>query len=125
MASAVFSYSRAEDRPAGGCTPYRNLGLGVAGQVVKGAPGRLYGWDLYNAGGAAAFVKLYDQVAAPDATRTPVLTVAIPAGASDRLEIPAGISFQNGIACRASTGVADNDATAPAANQVVANLFFA
>jgi hypothetical protein len=125
MGSAVFSFTRAEDRPAGGCSPYRDLSLGVAGQVVKGAPGRLYGWDVYNGGAAPAYLKLYDQVAAPDATKTPVLTIAIPAGASGRLEAPAGISFAHGIACRASTGVADDDATAPTANQVVANLFFA
>lgn len=104
---------------------YRNLDLDEAGQAVKAAPGYLYGYHLFNAAGAARYVKLYNSAAAPTVgTDTPALTLLVPAGGSVSAEFPAGIGFSAGIGAGATTGVADNNAGAPAANDVTVNLFY-
>jgi hypothetical protein len=109
----------------GGWTPFRNIDLGVTGQVIKASAGEMGGYYLYNNVGTVVYVKFYDTASAPDDTFTPVLTIPIPGNAAANLMSNPGIQFLTGIAWRASTGVADNDNTAPAANQVVGNVFFA
>lgn len=108
----------------GGLGVYRNVNLLNVGQNAKTTAGQLYGWHLYNAGAAVVFVKVYDKATAPASTDTPLITFAIPAGGTLNEQLPAGISFLNGIGVRACTGLADSDNTAPAANQVAVNLFY-
>lgn len=123
--SCSASYAAANDRPNGGAAVYRNLGLGVTGEVAKASPGRLYGWHVANGGAAKAFVKVYDKATAPTETDTPILTLEIAAGGVVSLAVPPGISFVNGISARGTTGVADNDTGAPGTNDLVVNLLFA
>lgn len=110
---------------SGGATPYRNLDLGVTGQVVKASAGQVYGWVLCNNAGASRFVKLYNKATAPTEADTPVMTIELPALSTGQYAIPVGIAFAAGISVRATTGVADNDVGAPTANDVVVNLLYA
>jgi hypothetical protein len=72
------------------------------------------------------FVLLYfaSDVFVSVGTTCPFLTFTIPAGSAANVLSPIGITFSAGICAAATTEVADNGTTAPAANQVVANFFF-
>ena len=92
---------------------------------VKGSAGQLYGWYIYNDGAQEVYFKLYNKASAPTVgTDVPVIVLAIPAGSGANAFSDIGIPFGTGIASAITTGAADADATAVAANQVVANLFF-
>lgn len=110
---------------AGGLSTARTLSLGVTGWVVKASAGQWYGYYMANTSAALRYVKVYDIATAPDATATPIETLAIPAGSAANLSIAEGIQFSNGIALRCTTGVADNDIGAPAANDVIVNVRYA
>lgn len=102
---------------------YRNLDLGVTGQVVKAAKGQVFDLHFSNQAVAPRYIKLYDKATAPTASDTPLRTYAIPASTAVALAVTnAGIEFLEGISLRATTGIADNDTGAPAANDVVVNL---
>ncbi len=118
-------YSRADDRPAGGATPYRFVGLAATGQVVKAAGGRVYGYDLINSGASAAYVKIYNKATAPTQADTPVRTIHVAAGGQRTYTSLVGIAFTLGISCRAVTEVADSGTTAPGANEVVVHIDYA
>lgn len=93
--------------------------------VVKAGPGRLFGWYIYNANAAVRYLKLYDKLAAPAVgTDAPVLTIPIPPGAAANVGFPQGITFARGIGLALTTGVADADTAAVAANELVVNLFY-
>lgn len=102
-------------------TPYRNINLGVTGQVLKASAGTLAFLHVINTGAAVRFVKLYDKATAPTSADTPTHTIAVPAGGSQTIQPDAGIPFANGISMRASTLVADADNTGPGANEVLVN----
>jgi hypothetical protein len=121
---AHFSYASANDSPSGGASAYRNIDAGVTGDVVKASPGRLYGWHVSNAAAASAYVKIYDKATAPTEADTPVLTIAVPATGVAFMDLGPGVGFASGISIRATTGAADNDTGAPAANDVIANLLY-
>jgi hypothetical protein len=103
---------------------YRNLNLGVTGQQIKTTPGEVGGWFLANNAAAVRYIKLYDTNQTPDQTFTPKLTIVLPANSAANVLAPAGVDFTSGIAVRATTGVADNDTGAPAANDVIVNIFY-
>lgn len=92
---------------------------------VKASAGQVYGWYIYNDGAAEAYFKIYDKASAPTVgTDVPDLVLAIPAGAAANCSFEMGIPFGTGIATAITTGAADSDTGAVAANQVVSNLFF-
>ena len=58
---------------------------------------------------------------------TPVMTILVPgntAGAGANVEFTNGIAFGTGIALAITTGVADADTGAVAANEIVVNLLY-
>jgi hypothetical protein len=109
-----------------GLTIFRSLDLDETEEAVKASAGKLYGWYLYNDGAAEVYVKFYNDTTAnvTVGTTTPVLTVPVPAGAAANVEFTNGIPFSAAITAAATTGVADADTAAPAANQVVANVLY-
>lgn len=109
---------------AGGCSIYRNLDAQTTGAMVKAAPGQLYGWQIKNAAAAVRFVKIYNKATAPTGADTPLLTIGLAAGGDSVLFLPQGARFSAGISIRGTQLVADADATAPAANDIVVNLFW-
>lgn len=111
---------------AGGLSMFRTLDADETEEDVKTSAGQLYGWFIYNAGAAVVYVKIYNATAAnvTVGSTTPVLTIPIPAASAANVEFTNGIEFTTAITIAATTGVGDADTTAPAANQVVANLFY-
>lgn len=107
---------------SGGSSIFRNLDLGVTGQVVKASAGQIYNYFISNVASSPRFVKVYDKATAPTQADTPVMTFCIPAGSAANVAFPNGVAFANGISLRATTAVADNDTGAPAANDVVVNI---
>lgn len=87
-------------------------------QTIKRGAG-VWAVNAYNAGGAAAYVKLYDKFDLPvPGTDTPAFVLAVPASGNARLDLNVAMQFKNGIGLAIVTGAADTDNTAVAANQV-------
>ena len=88
-------------------------------KAASGAVGFIYAVNL-NA--AVRYPKLYNKASAPTVgTDTPVATLPIPAsatGAGFSLAIPGGVAFSTGIAYAVTTGAADSDTAAVAANEI-------
>lgn len=108
---------------------YRNIDLGVTGQVVSARSCALTGYFIFNAASATAFVKLYNKATAATTSDTPVITIALPAGGGANVFGNPGIGgsgvhFSSGLSVRACMGVADNNNTAPGTNEVIVNLFY-
>lgn len=92
---------------------------------VKASAGQVYGWYLYNANAAVRFLKLYDKAsAATVGTDVPKLTIPIPPGSAANVEFTNGVPFSLGIGLALTTGVADADTGAVAANEIVVNLMY-
>lgn len=102
---------------------YRNISLLNTGVVIKPYKGQVFAVDIYNNAASARFVKLYDTATTPDSTNTPIATIGMAASSARTVTFgTAGEEYLTGIAIRATTLVADNDNTAPSANDVVINV---
>lgn len=113
----------------GGLLIYRSLDLDEGTlEVIKAAPGQLYGWYIANRSTATRYIKFYNATSGTAGTGTPVMTLVLPGNATDSVAANAlgthGITFDTGICFGATTGVADNDTGAPGTNDVVANIFY-
>lgn len=93
---------------------------------VKTKAGKVIGWKCSNVNAATRYLKVYDKAGAPNVgTDTPALTIGVPPAGGDCYGLfPDGIDFTNGIGFGIVTGSADNDSTAPAAGEIVVNLFY-
>jgi hypothetical protein len=115
---------------AGGASIFRSLDLDETEEEVKATAGTVYGWYIANTATATRFVKFYNATAAnvTVGTTTPVLTLPIPGNSSDDIAANllggVGIAFDTAITVAATTALADNDTGAPAANDVIINLFY-
>jgi hypothetical protein len=97
----------------------------TTGVNVKSAGGQVYGWYLYNNATSIRIVKLYDKASAPTVgSDTPAQTLVLPANGGANLFNEVGFQFVNGIGIGITGGIADNDTTAPSANDVAVNLFY-
>jgi hypothetical protein len=96
------------------------------GASIKATAGRLLGWNFYNTTAAVKFFRFFNLAAAPTmGTSSPALVIAIPPNGQSQFAIPAGIAFATGIAIACTGAVADLDATATAANDVLGGFFYA
>ncbi len=111
---------------SGGWTPSKTISAASTNATsVKASAGQVGGWYFYNANAAVRFLKLYNKASAPTVgTDVPVLTLPIPPGAAANLIGDVGIAFGTGIAFALTTGVADADTGAVAANEIVVNLLW-
>jgi hypothetical protein len=112
----------------GGLTPFNNLDVDETEDAIKASAGQLYELYLFNTTNAILYVKLYDDTVANVVvgTTAPVMTIPVPAnndldGAGVVRNWPAGLAFANAITIAATTGVANNDTGAPAANALIAS----
>jgi hypothetical protein len=112
-------------RTTGGLTVHRRLSTGTDSTNVKASAGQLFWGFVTNANASARFIKFYNTASTPTlGSGTPVLTFLIPPGSSG-LQITAeqGLAaFSSGIGYTLSTGVADANAVAVAADEIVVNL---
>lgn len=115
---------------AGGLAIFRSLDIDETEEDVKTSAGQVYGLWVTNTATATRFVKFYNATAANVivGTTTPVITIGIPGNTSDDVtglfSSTMGIAFDTAICVAATTGVADNDTGAPAANDVIINVFY-
>lgn len=93
---------------------------------VKTTAGKLHYAYVSNINAAVRYLKVYNKASAPTVgTDTPVLTLPIPgdtAGGAFVFSSELGLKFATGIAFALTTGVADADTGAVAANEHVVNL---
>lgn len=94
-------------------------------QRIQNKGTSLWALNCFNAGGAAAYVKLYDKADAPVVgTDTPALVLAVPTVGNARLDLGQAMQFRNGLGIGIVTGAADTDNTAVAANQIKVALVY-
>lgn len=115
---------------SGGLSIFRSLDLDETEEQVKGTAGQVYGWYMANRTTATLYVKFYNDTAANVivGTTTPVMTFPLPGNASDTVAAnmvgDVGIEFTTAITVACTTGIADADTGAPAANACVVNLWY-
>lgn len=101
---------------------YRNLNMSTTGAVIAAAKSQIFSIVVYNNATSVRFVKLYDKATAATGSDTPLMTIGLTPTALNVVSVGQGIEFLTGISIRATQLVADNDATAPATNDVVINI---
>ncbi len=113
---------------AGGTTPYSFLSAAaVQAAAIKASAGQVYGLRFFNKGAAPVYVRLYNQTTTPGTGDTPVYRCLVPGNTSGGGfvdTIPPGVVFGTGIGIRVTGAIADNDATALAANEVLGNVLY-
>jgi hypothetical protein len=114
-------------KTSGGVSFYKTIDLDESEEQVKATAGQVYGLFFTNSNAAVRYLKLYNATAASVTvgTTVPDLTLAIPpdnGGLFIKLEM--GIAFSTAISIAATTGVADNDAGAPAANEIIGFVLY-
>jgi hypothetical protein len=117
---------------ADGLTIFRSLDLDESEEEVKATAGNLYKLRLTNFATRVRYVKLYNATAANTTvgTTTPIDTIPVPAGSSTAPTVITesfgglGLAFGTALCLAATTGLADNDTGAPAANDVVATAYY-
>lgn len=115
---------------AGGLSTFRSLDLDESEEEVKATAGCVYGVWFTNTATSTRWLKFYNATAASVVvgTTTPVITMALPGNTTDDISgvfsSTHGIEFSTAICVAATTGVADADTGAPAANDVVINVFY-
>lgn len=107
---------------SGGAAPASFLSDGAAkAAVIKATGGQLYGISMGNTGASPVYLRIYNQGTSPGTSDVPVQRFMIPGNAngSGREKLyPVGIQLASGISYRVTTGAADNNDTACAANEV-------
>lgn len=95
---------------------------------VKASAGVVYLITAFNLNAAVRYLKMYNKASAPTVgTDTPVATYPIPAsatGAGFIIPIICGSDYSTGIALALTTGVADADTGAVAANEIFVHLVY-
>lgn len=95
--------------------------------VLKATGGNVYSVDAFNNGTTIAYIKLYNATSATCGSGTPQARYMIPFGASSsgggfNVSNINGDAYANGIVMCVTTGIADNDASAPAASTYIVNV---
>jgi hypothetical protein len=113
-------------RADGGFSKHRLLSAATTNATsVKASAGKVGGWYVSNTNAAGRWLKFYDKASAPTVgTDVPFLTIFLPPGVASNVTLTTGIDFPTGIAFALTTGVADADVAAVAANEIVLNLFY-
>ena len=104
----------------------------TTGVNVKASAGTIYGVVASSIGTVPLYIKVYDNASAPTCgSGTPILRLMIPAnasaanGAATNIPLGAfGLATSSGIGYCATTGIADNDTTAPAASSYLINILY-
>ena len=118
-----------QGRATGGTTTFRSIDLDETEEEVKATAGTIYSIAAFNLTAAPLYLKLYNLTAANTTvgTSTPTHTYVVPGnadsdGAGFILNVSQGIAFSTAISAAVTTGVADADTGAPAANACVVDL---
>lgn len=106
--------------------PYRSLSVLATKQEISATPVYLMGYYVSNRAGTERFLKIWFKPAASVTVGTTPPDLTIPLAAAQSANLSNMIVFPTGatgLTIAATTLIADSDATAPSANDVVANIF--
>lgn len=105
---------------------FRSIDLDESEEEVSATATRVTGYFLYNNTASVLFVKFYNATAANTTvgTTTPTLTIPIPPNSGANVGFANPLLFSTALSAAATTGVADADTGAPAANALIANIFY-
>jgi len=109
---------------------FRSLDLDETEEAVKATAGAVYGYHFVNRTTAPLYLKFYNDTVANVivGTTVPVMTLELPANASDHIAghvfSAHGIGFSVAITVAVTTGFADADTGAPAANAAIVHVFY-
>lgn len=97
--------------------------------VIKNTAGNVYSVDAFNNSTTLAYVKLYNSTTATCGSGTPQARYLIPYGANSsgggfNVSNINGDAYGLGITMCITTGIADTDTGAPAANTYIVNVHF-
>jgi len=112
---------------SGGLEIFRSLDLDESEEQVKATEGAVFWVRAHNRSDAERFIKFYNATAAVVVvgTTAPIMTIPMEANSGEVWQSVHGLNFNTAITVAATTGVADNDTGAPAANDVVINIGYA
>jgi hypothetical protein len=125
MPSQVFT------RTTGGASVSRLISAASTNATnAKGSAGTLLFVHATNSNSAVRYLKIYNVAGSPTVgSDTPIMTLAIPGNTDTAgfvLDLqPFGIAFGTGIAFATTTGIADADTGAVAADEIVAHIVYA
>lgn len=116
-----------QDAPntTGGLSIFRSIDLDESEEEVKASAGMVYSIHCTNSNASDRYLKFYNATAASVTvgTTTPVMTFLVPGGSAGFVwNIDKGLAFGTAITVAATTGVADSDAGAPGANEILVNI---
>jgi hypothetical protein len=102
---------------------YVNSAANTNATNVKASAGKVYHISATNVNASVRYLRLYNASSAPTVgTTTTFAKYAIPAGGGLTVNIPGGINFSTGIGLSLTTGAADSDTGAVAANEIFVNI---
>jgi hypothetical protein len=109
----------------GGLTTFHLVSAATTNATnIKASAGQVFGWYIYNSSAAARKVAFHNTAGSPTAGASIFFTLVIPAGSAANVFTDTGIAFSTGIAITTVTGLADSDATAVAANDLIINIWY-
>jgi|SRR5215469_2641361 len=97
--------------------------------TIKGSAGTVYAIEVFNNSSTIAYLKVYNATTATAGSGTPAARYMIPApaaggGGGAVASYSIGDNYGTGITCIVTTGIADNDSTAPAASTYIYNVHY-
>ncbi len=93
--------------------------------VVKASAGALHGFEVTNINAAFRWFKIYNKATAPTVgTDSPLRTIGLPPNQTVIVNYNAGLSCSAGIGFALTTGIADTDTGAVAANEIAVNIIY-
>ncbi len=98
-----------------------------AGQSIKGAAGRLAGYDLHNAAASRRYVKFYNATTVTMGTTAALFEVCLEPNQTKTISFSAGVGFSTGIqiAVTSGRGLTDNTTTGLALGDVTGHVDWA
>lgn len=110
---------------SGGCAIAHLVSAGSTNPTsVKASAGQVYAVSIYNNAATPRYVKFHNTAGTPTAGASIVWTIGVQAGLSRDVSVPAGVPFGTGIAFTTVTGIADANADAVTASDLVIDVFY-
>ncbi len=117
---------------AGGLSVFRSLDLDESHEEVKSSAGCLYKLRIANFATAPVYVKLFNAAtgSVTVGSTTPIDTICVPAASASDCTVVTeafggmGLEFTTALCLAATTGLADNNSGAPAANACVVSAYY-
>lgn len=92
--------------------------------VIKNSTGNVYGWYIYNSNTSARKIAFHNTTSTPTAGASVYFSIVIPPTSGANVEFTNGIQFSSGIAITTVTGLAANDSTAVALNDLIITILY-